>query len=96
MSDEDSGPEAKINELVPGQEEFKLPGALEALKGDNPLIMGIDYYKVIYMSAAFLCLIMLFLYTVIEDKAVGQMVLIQGFFSFGLLITSYWFRTRMQ
>ena len=68
MSDEDSG--SDNNQLVEegdNAQGIQLPGVLEELKGENPTIMGFDYYKVIYLSAAGLCLTMIFLYMVIDD-----------------------------
>ena len=68
MSSDEYGSE--IDEQEPRKEgEIVLPAALEALKGDNPTIWGIDYYKVIYMAVIALCCTMLFLYTVFEDPA---------------------------
>jgi hypothetical protein len=76
-------------------EEAHMPTVLEELKGDNPKIFGIDYYHVIYAATGCLALGMAFLYTVLEDKEVQRMVLIQGFFSIGLLLASMYFRQRL-
>ena len=72
-----------------------MPSVLEDLKGDNPKIYGIDYYNVIYGSAALLALIMFYLYIVIPDPEIKQMVLVQGSLAIGLLCASMYFRSRL-
>ena len=52
------------------QYDDSAPTFLEDLKGDSPKIWGFDYYNVIYSAAAVLSLIMLGLYTVIDDPEV--------------------------
>ena len=69
-----------------------MPSVLEDLKGDNPKIFGIDYYAVIYAATGFLAFVMAYLFIVLEDKEVKKMVMIQGFFSIGLLLASMYFR----
>ena len=98
MSDEgDSQDETQLIEEDDGQEgEPQLPGMLEELKGDNPTIWGVDYYMIIYCSAGALSLVMLYLYLIIPDPEVQQMVMIQGLFSLGLLGASFYFRTKLQ
>lgn len=69
---------------------------IEDLKGDNPKMLGFDYYHVIYAAAISIALIMGFLYVISEDPGVKKMLLIQGCFSIGLLCASYYFRSRLQ
>ena len=68
---------------------------MDNLKGDNPKIWGIDYYTIIYGSAAMLALVMFYLYLVIDEPELKRMVMIQGFFAIGLLCASMFYRTRM-
>ena len=49
--------------------------ALEALKGDNPKVMGFDYYNVIYVSCVGLVLCMGVVYMIVDDDKVRKMVL---------------------
>ena len=88
---EDSGDD-NINE----DGSIKLPSMLEELKGTSPTIWGFDYYKVIYCAAGALSLVMLFLYVVIPDPEVQRLVMVQGIFAVGLLVTAYYFRTKIQ
>ena len=69
---------------------------LEALKGDNPKIFGYDYYNVIYGAAIALASTMGYLYLVMEDKELKRMVLVQGALAIGLLMTSMYYRKRME
>ena len=64
------------NSSSEGEVSMSLPGPLEELKGENPKIMGCDYYHVIYASAACLSAVMAYLYMVIDDKEIKQMVLV--------------------
>ena len=43
---------------------------LADLEGDNPLIMGMDYYNVIYGAAAMLVVSMFVLYVTTDDDAI--------------------------
>ena len=88
-------PGARVN-LAVNKRSGRLRDYLEELKGDDPTIWGYDYYHVIYATAGFLAVIMLYLYFIIEDIAVRQMVMLQGAFSIGLLVTSMYFRKRLQ
>ena len=47
--------------------EEEKPNFIEQLKGDNPKIMGFDYYNVIYCSGGTLFLVMMYLYLVVEE-----------------------------
>ena len=49
---------------------------LEELQGDNPKLMGFDYYNVITAATALLALCMSFVYITAEDDAVKHMVLV--------------------
>ena len=93
MSDDDNHASSSQDE---SDEAPKMPGILEELKGDNPKICGIDYYNVIYGSAAALALVMFYLYIVVDDPELKQMVLIQGSLAIGLLCASMYFRSRLQ
>ena len=73
-----------------------LPGMLEELRGDNPTIWGVDYYKIIYGSAGLLAVTMAYLYVVLEDPELKKMVLVQGGLSVGLLCAALFFRSRIQ
>ena len=68
---------------------------LQELQGDNPTIMGIDYYSVIYGAASLLALCMFSLYMMTEDDAVKRMVLVHGTLSIGLMMAVMWYRSRL-
>ena len=73
-----------------------LPNMLEELKGDDPKMCGYSYYHVIYVAAATLAVIMTYMYFIVEDIQVKNMVITQGLFSIGLLLSSMYFRKRLQ
>ena len=77
------------------EEEEPSKNFLDDLKGDDPKIWGYDYYTIIYGSAGLLSLIMLFLYNVIQEPELKQMIMIQGLLSSGLLLAAMYFRGRL-
>ena len=87
------------NQLVESGEESQEEGSgvsfLDDLKGPLPKIMGYDYYSVIYMTAAALGTVMLFLYNVFEEPELKKMVAIQGTLSVGMLFSAMYFRSRV-
>ena len=68
---------------------------LEELQGDNPKIMGFDYYGVIYCATALLALAMGMVYFTAEDDAVKNMVLVHGALSIGLMLAVMWYRSKL-
>ena len=68
---------------------------LAELQGDNPTIMGFDYYNVIYCAAGLLAICMFILYVISEDDAVKNMVLMHGGLSIGLMMAVMWYRSKL-
>ena len=68
---------------------------LEDLKGDRPKLLGFDYYNVIYCTAVFLMLSMVFVYFSVEDPKLKRMVLVQGSLSLGLMFSLMYYQHRV-
>ena len=74
------------------------PGILreiENLKGNSPKLMGYDYFNVIYATACALIVAMIWVYLVVDDAAVKKMVLGQGLLSLGLILSVFFFKSRL-
>ena len=57
--------------------------------------MGYDYYNLIYGATGLLCCVMLYLYFVVEDEELKNMVMMQGALSIFLLVGSMYFRKNL-
>lgn len=68
---------------------------LENLKGNSPKLMGYDYFHVIYTTAVALILAMIWVYLIVEDQTVKNMVLGQGLLSCGLILSVIFFRSKL-
>lgn len=68
---------------------------LENLKGNSPKLMGYDYFNVIYTTAVALILAMIWVYLIVEDQTVKNMVLGQGLLSCGLILSVIFFRSKL-
>merc|ERR1719464_2490390 len=69
---------------------------IEDLKGDRPKLFGLDYYNMIYVTAFFLSVSMIFVYFSVEDPKLQKMVLMQGFLSIGLMASLMYYQKRLE
>ena len=69
-----------------------MSNAIEDLKGDNPKIMGFDYYNIIYAACAGLIGSMIVVYFIVDDPKVRGMVLTQGTLSICLVCALTFYR----
>ena len=68
---------------------------LKNLQGDNPKLLGYDYFHVIYATATALCLSMAWVYYTVNDTVIKNMVLTQGVLSLGLILSAVFYRSRV-
>ena len=68
---------------------------LAELQGDNPTIMGMDYFMVIYVASGVLALSMFSLYVISEDDTIKNMVMVHGTLSIGLMMAVAYYRNRL-
>ena len=56
---------------------------------------GFDYYTIIKSAAGVLAFVMVYLYFVVEDEELRNMVMMQGALSICLLVASMYFRRNL-
>ncbi len=57
------------------QKQPALVAEIMNLKGNNPKLMGYDYFHVIYATAVALILSMIFVYFAVDDPTLKKMVM---------------------
>ena len=67
----------------------------EHLQDESPKMWGFDYYNIIYMASGVLVTVMSYLYFVVEDDELKNMVMMQGALSIVLLMASMYFRKNL-